>query len=173
MMVQAAAIDAAGRAGARDLLPTLERAAAGASPFIRIYVAIAQHQLGVPGARPRLEAALTGPYADAVLLAASAFPPDDAARIAALRPLLEDENRLVAIRAAALLLTTTERPAAARVLVSAIDDLNRVVREEAALALAGDQTPDIASLHRLLRDGSTISRLRASTGILGSVKAGR
>lgn len=166
-LVRVAAIEAAAAAGAKTLIPALKQAMTERDGLVRLHAAAALHRLGDPGGKEALDAAFATGLPDAAVIAASAFAGSrDRSWVPRLVPVLKNENTLMAVRAAALLVPTTERAAALATLRTALQDPSPVVRDEAAAHLADAAAGDLALLRPMLKDPSAVVRLRASTAVL-------
>lgn len=168
-LVKVAALDGAAGAGAKSLLPSIRKAMEERDGLVRLHAAAALQRLGDPAGKPVLDAAFASGLPDAAVIAAGAYAGTaDRSWVKALVPVLKNENQLMAVRAAVLLVPTTERDAALTTLRTALQDQSPVVRDEAASALADAAAGDLALLRPLLRDANAFVRLRAGKAVLSA-----
>lgn len=167
--VKVAAVDAAAETGAKSLVPSVRKAMEERDGLVRLHAAAALQRLGDPAGKEILDAAFASGLPDAAVIAASAYAGStDKSWVKGLTPVLQHENRLMAVRAAALLVPTAERDAALSTLRTALQDQSPVVRDEAAQALAAAAAGDLALLRPLLRDANAFVRLRAGKAVLSA-----
>lgn len=144
-----------------DLLRVMRESRQGAP----LWAAVALAKVGERAADPVIRSAVDG-LPDGRLIAARALAGGaDRLWVDKLRPLLEDNNALFRVLAAEQLLGPA--PEAARpALVSALADVNPLIRAEAVRVLASEPTVDRALMRRALRDASADARLHAARALM-------
>lgn len=163
--LRTAAIDAAGRAGRREAIPTLKSLVGDEMYLIRLSAAVALKRLGDPSGDAVLATALKSELNDARLLAARGYVGStDRSWVAALLPVLEDPNGFNRFFAAELL-APVEPEKALPVLEAGVADPNPAVRDVALKALLAQSSPPSSKLWPLLRDVSPWVRVQAATAL--------
>jgi hypothetical protein len=154
-----------------DLVPTLRQVAQTGRFAAPIRAAAAMMRAGDMSERARVDAALDSPLPDAKVLAAQAYVGSaQSGWIPKLEPVLRDENVLLRVLAAELLLPV-RRDAAMAVLGTVLDDPNPVLRAEAMRVLGGDPRAPLALLRAGLRDEAPWPRLYAARAIAARATA--
>lgn len=162
-----AALAAARVAGARTLVPAIRPLLDERPYLIALHAAAALWRLGDRSGERLLRDALQSELPDARLAAADAFASDpDAGWMAALEPLLQAQDSLVRLKAAALLLE--RRPQAREILLELLRDQNPVIRAEAAKTFAAAPAFDAGVAVSLLRDASPWVSLPVAARLVGS-----
>lgn len=162
--VQAAAAELAAQYPSKALTPDLRAVVEKGRFGAPLWAALALWKLGDRAGEKLLAEAMAAPYEDGRLIAARAFPRDDPATIHVLTRLLESENALFRIQAAALL--TPQSPAAKKALYAALESDNQLVRGEAMRVLAADRQADPALLRWGFRDWAPTVQLEAARAVL-------
>ena len=160
--VRAAAIETLARmqglTGADTIRPLLDHP----DPFVQANAAVALGKLQDPAGVERLTRMLESPAADTAAMAAAVLKARGVDVSAAAERILADPNPLTRLSAVPLL---SDASRAQAVLGQAAADPNPVIRARAGELLAATVS-DLATLRRLLRDGSGEVRMGAAASLL-------
>ena len=166
-----AAANALAELNATASIGALREAAKDVDPAVRFMAAAALARLGSPENGVTLESLAASPVGDMRLFAASAEADraGGGAWLAAADAILRDADPLQRLRAAELILTRVQSPAATAVVKTALSDPSPAVRAEAAHVLTttlehGDWEP--STFRQVLRDPLPEVRLWASRAVL-------
>jgi hypothetical protein len=170
--VRADAAAALGKLKASDAVDDLRSAMTDPNPLVSASAAVALTRLGDHQGEAKTQQMLESDLPDFRLMAAEAYIGRGSGPwVAAITPLLRDENALTRLRAASLI-APVDPDAAREVLMAGARDPNPVIRSE-ALRMAGDQPAsssiDIPVLRRALRDTDATVRMRAAEAILAII----
>lgn len=172
---RAAAARALGTIGDSRAEPALRDAFNDEDPYVRASAAVALARVGNSTGQNYLQTMLASDVAGIRLMAAEAWNGRPGPWVDAVRPLLDDEQAITRIRAAALLAPID--PAAANLTLAAtLGDPNPAVRGKAAttltrLAAEHPEAADPAALRRQLRDADAWIRLFAAAAIRAAATA--
>ena len=173
---RAAAAQALGRLQDPRAEAALLRAFDDQDPFVRASAAVALARIGNTGGQNFVATMLASDVADLRLMAADAWGGQPGPWVDAVRPLLDDGNPLIKVRAAGKI-AAVDPEAAGRTLAATLGDANPVIRAESAktLATVAAAHPDainVAALRGMLHDPDVWIRVYAA-GALREANAAR
>jgi len=168
--VRAAAAEGLGQLGLQEAVPALSSSRTDESPYVRMKVAAALLKLKDTSGLPLLRELLTDETPAGRLAGAQALADaPDAAWLQVVRDLAKSGDPIIRL-AAAKLIHSHDPELASSVADALAGDPDLAVREQATRAQAELSGRDLAKLRPLLRNADSLTRVKASAGILAATR---